>query len=285
MKTTKIKTYTEAVQRGDYELYEGNLSGKYDNVRTYWEDQLTRFVLRPFLSKIVSDKQATKKRSRILDMGCGAGQGYELITKIDKHDIDLRLHHDRVLPEDDIEVFLGMDLNEAMVEKGNETFKDKPNIKFILGDLRDGLGAVRDEQPFDIYFSSYASLSHLKRHDLLNLLVDICNHGNNDSLIFMDFLGRYSIEWPNYWDAKTEEEKIRDYSMSYLYNGNGQDAEVEHFPVRYWTGAEVEDLVRELVMETKIHVDILAKSDRSILVGRTPIQENITPNSPPSGEL
>ncbi|XTZ20605.1 MAG: hypothetical protein ACQZ3M_03970 [cyanobacterium endosymbiont of Rhopalodia fuxianensis] len=36
-----FKTYTQAVQEEKYDLYIGNLFGKYDNVYIYWEDQLT----------------------------------------------------------------------------------------------------------------------------------------------------------------------------------------------------------------------------------------------------
>ena len=264
----KIRTYTDAVKRGDYELYSGNLYGKYDNIRTFWEDQLTRFVIRPFLSKLVSKKQEQNKKLRILDMGCGSGQGYELITRIDKKGIDLGLHHDRILPEEEIEVYLGIDLNKEMVNKGNEIFANKPFVQFKQADLCEGLAAVKDENPFDIYFSSYGSLSHLSRTHLQELLINICKHGENGSLILLDLLGRYSIEWPCYWNAETEDEKVNDYSMSYLYLGSNNDHEVEHFPCRYWTGAEVEMLVADIKQEANVQIEILKKLDRSILVGR-----------------
>lgn len=264
----KIKTYAEAVQRGDYNQYSGNIFGKHDNVRTYWEDQLTRFVLRPFLSELVTNRLSQGKKLRILDLGCGTGQGYELITKIDKRDLDLGLQHDRVLPEEEIEVYLGLDLCQEMVDKGNEIFKDNAHINFKQADLREGLDAVKEEKPFDIYFSSYASMSHLDKHHLVQLLKDICNHSSNESLIILDFLGRYSIEWPDYWNVETEAEKIRDYSMSYLYFESEGNAEIEHFPVRFWTGDEVEYLVEEIFLETKIQIELLKKFDRSILIGR-----------------
>ncbi|MFQ5685468.1 MAG: class I SAM-dependent methyltransferase [Candidatus Scalindua sp.] len=268
MQSKETRTYTEAVERGDYDRYMGNLFGKHDNVRTYWEDQLTRFVLRPFLSKLVTHRQKQGKKLRILDLGCGTGQGYELVTKIDKRDLDLGLQYDRVLPEDEIEIYIGLDLCQEMVDKGNEIFEYKPNVKLRQADLRENLDAVKEEEPFDIYFSSYASLSHLDKPHLVQLLKSICNHSSNGSLIILDFLGRYSVEWPDYWKVKTEAEKICDYSMSYLYSELNQDIEVEHFPLRFWTGDEVEDLVEEIFLETKIQIEILKKYDRSILTGR-----------------
>ncbi|MGP0128494.1 MAG: hypothetical protein ACTMUB_04265 [cyanobacterium endosymbiont of Rhopalodia musculus] len=77
-----FKTYTQAVQEGKYDLYVGNLFGKYDNVRTYWEDQLTRIVLRPFLSDLVDNRRKNNQGIRIVDLGCGAGQGYDILTKM-----------------------------------------------------------------------------------------------------------------------------------------------------------------------------------------------------------
>jgi len=281
MQSKKTRTYTEAVKRGDYDLYTGNIFGKHDNVRTYWEDQLTRSVLRPFLSKLVTHRQNQGKKLRILDLGCGTGQGYELVTKIEKRDLDLGLQHDRVLPEDEIECYLGLDLCQEMVDKGNEIFEYKPNVKLRRADLREHLDAVKEEKPFDIYFSSYASLSHLNKPHLVQLLKDICSHSSNGSLIILDFLGRYSIEWPDYWNVKTEAEKIRDYSMSYLYSELNQDVEVEHFPVRFWTGEEVENLVEELIMETKAQVEILKKYDRSILTGRHTDTQQYNPKLKP----
>ena len=268
MISKKIKTYADAVQRGDYNLYSGNLFGKHDNVRMCWEDQLTRFVLRPYLANLVSQRQSLRKKLRILDLGSGTGQGYELVTKIDKRSLDLGLQHDRVLPEDEIETYLGLDLSKSMVDKGNEIFKDKKNVNFIQADFGEGLSAVRDEEPFDLYFSSYASLSHIEKSRLVQLLIDICNHSNNGSLVVLDFLGRYSIEWPDYWNVETDAEKTRDYSMSYLYTESEKDVEIEHFPVRFWTGDGVKKLVEELFLETKAQVEILKMFDRSIMVGR-----------------
>ncbi len=264
----KIKTYTEAVARGDYDLGACNLYGKHDNVRTFWEDQLTRFVLRPFLTKLVEDRKARGEKTRIIDLGSGSGQGYELLTRIDKRDLDLGLLHDRALPIDEIESYLGLDISQPMVDKGNEIFRDEDNMRFIQGDLTNGLDSARDEKPFDLYFSSYGSFSHLSKESLQNLLTDICEHGNNESLVVLDLIGRYSIEWPQYWNAETEEEKVRDYSMNYLHLGLDYEVETEHFPIRFWTGFELDKLMLDINKDTKGQIEIVKKLDRSILVGR-----------------
>ena len=172
MRSVGEKTYTQAVREGKYDLYVGNLFGKYDNVRTYWEDQLTRIALRPFLSHLVESKREAGQRLRIVDLGCGAGQGYQILTKIDRRDLDLGLQQQRVLPEDEIATYLGVDISQAMVEKGQVLFADKPLVQFAQTDLREGLGRVKQKEPsFDIYFSSYGSFSHLARQDLVRLLI------------------------------------------------------------------------------------------------------------------
>jgi SAM-dependent methyltransferase len=265
--TVAEKNYKEAVTRGDYDLYVGNLFGKYDNVRIYWEDQLTRFTVRPFLSDLVSRKQITHERVRIVDLGCGAGQGYEILTKINKKDLDLGLHHDRVLPENELE-YLGLDISQAMVDKGNAIYEEEPPVRFIQGDLNDGLAAIKEESPFDMYFSSYGSLSHLDIEALERLLTDICTHSRDGSLVVLDLLGRYSIEWPGYWDAKSDVDKFRDYSMSYLNSEFALEQEIDHFPLRFWTGEEVEALVGGLRSKTGTGIEVSKKFDRSLMVGR-----------------
>lgn len=270
MQSVGEETYTQAVREGKYDLYVGNLFGKYDNVRTYWEDRLTRIALRPFLLELVEECRKQSRRVRIVDLGCGAGQGYEIITKIDRRDLDLGLQYQRVLPQEEIELYLGLDISAAMVEKGQTIFENEPSVKFACADLRQGLGSLKtDRDPFDIYFSAYGSLSHLARADLVTLLKDICAHGRNGSLIVLDLLGRYSIEWPDFWEAKSESEKVREYTMSYLYSpGAREKIEIDKFPLRFWSGTEVKELAIELTAATGVNVEVLKLMDRSLLVGR-----------------
>lgn len=269
MQSVGEQTYTQAVREGKYDLYVGNLFGKYDNVRTYWEDQLTRIALRPCLTHLVDRKREAGQKVRICDLGCGAGQGYQILTKIDRRDLDLGLQHQRVLNEDEISTYLGLDISQAMVEKGSVLFANKPQLQFAQADLREGLGKIKQEQPFDIYFSSYGSLSHLGRQDLVKLLTDVCEHGHDGSLIVLDLIGRYSIEWPDFWSAESESEKVRQYTMSYLYSETArQEIDIESFPLRFWAGSEVNQLADELAAATGTGLEIVNMMDRSILVGR-----------------
>lgn len=276
------RTYEQAVRHGAYDLHLGNLFGKHDNVRSYWEDQLTRIVLRPYLSELVLAKKRAGHKLRIVDLGCGAGQGYEILTHINKHELDLRLQHDHVLSEKDIELYHGVDLSKAMVSKGNEMYASKSHVRFQRGDLREGLGRLKEEPAYDIYFSSYGSFSHLTRAELANLIGEICEHGRDGSLVVLDVLGRYSIEWPEYWSAETEDEKVRDYSMSYLYTEFDVDQEIEHFPVRFWTGEEINELAEEISDSSRSGaLELLRRFDRSIFVGRHTDTGEYNPNLKP----
>lgn len=268
MQSVGEQTYTQAVREGKYDLYVGNLFGKYDNVRTYWEDQLTRIALRPFLRELV--EQHKDRGLRIVDLGCGAGQGYQILTKIDRRDLDLGLQHQRVLPKEKIDLYLGLDISQAMVEKGQILFEKESQVEFARADLREGFGKFKTEQePFDIYFSSYGSLSHLGRQDLVGLLQDICQHSGKESLVVLDLLGRYSIEWPDFWGATSESEKVREYTMSYLYSPETrQKIDCETFPLRFWGGTEIKELADELTTATGVGVEVIKLMDRSLLVGR-----------------
>lgn len=281
------ETYTRAVEAGNYDLNKGKLFGKYDSVRTFWEDRLTGISIRPFLSRLVADRARQNRGLRILDFGCGSGEGYKILTQIDRTDLDLGLQHARVLPEENLELYLGVDLSEAMVNKGRELFSDRTQARFVCGNLSSGLGAIKDdEKPFDLYYSSYGSLSHLKRSDLVKLLLDVCDHTEKESLVVLDLIGRYSIEWPGYWGAQLEEEKVRNYSMSYLYSEEDRaNTKMERFPLRFWAGNEISVLANELQAGSGRRVEVLKTMDRSILVGRHTDTKEYNPNLPPVRQL
>lgn len=268
-KNTGTKTYSETVLGGYYDKYIGGLFGKFDNVRVYWEDQITKHTLRPYLKRYLAAVQ-DRRKVRILDLGCGSGQGYEQLSKIGKRDISLDLKDSFILPAERISLYFGVDISEEMLEKGRENYADKREMVFRKMDLRNGLDErVVGKRPYDIYFSSYAALSHLDYGRVRKLVSDIAEHSAPHALLVLDFLGRYSIEWPRYWDAKSEDQKMREYSMSYLYtNGALSEEEPEKFTLRFWTGDEIAGLCEEVRKESGISVRPLEVFDRSVFVGR-----------------
>ena len=73
--------YYEAVRTGQYEKPTG-LMGKYDNVRRYWEDEVTQLFLRPYLESLIAEKKEKNGLVRILDLGCGSADGYDFLTRV-----------------------------------------------------------------------------------------------------------------------------------------------------------------------------------------------------------
>lgn len=263
------RTYADTVARGFYGKNVGGLFGKYDNVRAHWEDAMTRVALRPFVRERVERCVREGRGVRILDLGCGAGQGYEHLIRIDSRDLDLADEHRYVLRPEQIELYLGLDLSDAMVEQGRQNYAGMPSVKFSVADLREGLADARSKAPFDIYFSSYGALSHLDAASLRRCLCDIAKHAKPGAVVVLDLLGRFSPEWPSYWNAKTEDEKVRPYSMSYLYAPNERrSGAVETFPIRFWTGEEIRDLARGVSEACSVDVRVGELLDRSIFVGR-----------------
>jgi SAM-dependent methyltransferase len=265
--TEAFWTYSDTVARGLYDRPVGGLRGKYDNVRTYWEDRITRLTMGPFVAECAGRARLQGRKVRILDLGSGAGQAYGLLTHIDERGLNVDDAPRFVLPDHEIDLYLGVDLSMAMVEQGRRNYADVASVRFEQADLRDGLAAVASEPPFDIYVSSYGSLSHLDASGLARCLTDVLRHAPSGAVVVLDLVGRYSPEWPGYWQAATDADHVRPYSMSYLYE-EGQHDEVERFPLRFWTGEEIRDLCVQLTGGTGITVEPVAIVDRSIFVGR-----------------
>ncbi len=171
-----IRTYSNTVARGLYDRSIGGLRGKHDNVRIHWEDRITRLTVGPFAGEADRIARSQGRKVRVLDLGCGAGQGYELLTRIDEQGLNVEDAPRFVLPADRIGLFLGVDLSEAMVEQGRRNYAEHPGVRFEQADLREGLAAVASEPAFDIYTSSYGSLSHLDGAGLAYCLRDVVRH-------------------------------------------------------------------------------------------------------------
>ncbi len=262
-------TYSETVARGLYEKDHGGLFGKHDNVRTYWEDELTRIALRPYVRERAVSCAASGRRLRVVDLGCGSGQGYELLTRIRQRDLSLEDAQRYVLTPEQFELYLGLDLSDVMVEQGRHNYRKVPHVAFRRADLREGLGPVARERPFDIYFSSYGSLSHLGTNELRTCLRGIARHAAPGALIVMDLIGRFSPEWPGYWHLADEAEKVQPYSMSYLFaDEERRTGNVQKFPLRFWSGDEVRVVCDEVSADTGVDLDVVEILDRSIFVGR-----------------
>jgi hypothetical protein len=67
-----------AAQQGFYGLERGGLTGKKDYVRKYWEDIAIKLTVRNSIEKLLTKRNDI----RVIDLGCGSGEGFELLTRI-----------------------------------------------------------------------------------------------------------------------------------------------------------------------------------------------------------
>lgn len=276
------RTYEMVVSDGFYTRDTSRLQGKYDNVRRYWEDQITRYALHGFVVPLVARKRRELSRIRVLDLGAGAGEGYKLLTSLKRHAEDLGSTEVQVLPSDILSSYKGVDVSEAMVEQGREMYAHDPKVEFAIVDLAEGLGPVKIDLPYDIYFSSYGSLCHLRDEQLRGLIEDIYDHFDGSCIFMADLIGRYSFEWQCHWDSPTDETNMRQYSMSYLYPEEMLDKlEVERFPLRYWGADEFDAFVREIIERKGGRVAQAGLRDRSVLVGRHMNTAEFNPQAKP----
>ncbi len=257
----KTEFYETAVGLGFYGRDKSGLSGKKDNVRKYWEDISIKLLIRSHIEKIIS----RKGKIRIVDLGSGSGEGIELLTHIPMDNSNNICDKDFLLTINDIEYFCGLDISPSMIEQGKINYKKHSNIDFIQSDLSKGF-QLKNNPPFDLYFSSYSSLSHLSYEELLFLSEEIFSHIENYGLIIYDLFGRYSPEWPIHWNKTCHE--MLPYNMAYLLPRKAWNTnKVENFNCTYWSFDEFENLINIIASKTNKKIKIQS-FDRSIFVGR-----------------
>jgi len=258
----KTEFYEAAVRQGFYGLEAGGLFGKKDNVRKYWEDLFIKLCLREVVASLLERKGTI----RIVDLGCGSGEGFELLTHIPVSHEVAALDQNFLLSADQIALYAGLDISPAMVEQGRRNYGDRPNVQFSQADLAEGF-PLRAEEPFDLYFSSYSSLSHLTAADLATLTRQMMSHAQGAAYLVYDMFGRFSPEWPAYW-SRTCEEPLP-YNMAYLLPEDQRTADrLETFPVTYWAAEELEGILQAAAENVRKRACVRAMKDRSILVGR-----------------
>lgn len=264
------RNYESAVASGFYQRDGGGLHGKFDNVRRYWEDQISRYALHDFVGPAVEQKRRELARLRVLDLGAGSGEGYEILTSLKKQGASLASKEVDVLPADMLGSYFGLDISPAMVSQGQKIYEGDPKVEFAVADLSQGLGVAAQNSPYQIYFSSYGSLSHLRDDELACLIGDICEHFEDRSIFIADVVGRYSFEWQCYWgEPGNDENNMRQYSMSYLYPPEMVDKiEVQRFPLRYWGADEFDHFVASVARDKGVEISKKQIWDRSVLVGR-----------------
>ena len=281
---TQMGAYSEAVTSGLYAKQSG-LVGKYDNVRRYWEDEITRLFLHPHLQRLIKRKMARMQRLRIMDLGCGSADGYELLTGVRNRDADLRDVEVALLTPGMLGLYKGIELNEDLIDQARSIYGDDAKLFFQQADFHQGLPISENERPYDLYFASYGTCSHHNEDEtLIRLLVDIAERVEEHCLIVCDWLGRYSYAWQSLWTNDLSENLNMDYVVSYIYEAEEREQrrdELDHLFLRLMSRREAEEMIAEAGRRAGVEIKPLEFFDRSVFTGRHMDTAEYNPHAQP----
>ena len=275
----EIDAYNEALKSGQYQKPSG-LLGKYDNVRRFWEDEQLGIYLRPYLEVLVARKKERGEKLRVLDMGCGSGDGFELLTSIKCSQSPLSAHNTAVLQPDILELYQGVDINEGLLNQAQAIYGDSQDIVFVRSDLN--AFELSSEPPYDLYVANYGTLSHNTDEQTVELLSNIAQHSRDGAVILIDWLGRFSYEWQTLWTLDFNRNQWLDYAISYIYSGdNGKQQELMYFPLRLMGRSEAFQVYRRARKKAGGTIALRKLADRSSFVGRHMDTAQYTPHCQP----
>ncbi len=262
----EIDAYNEALQSGLYQKSTG-LLGKYDNVRRFWEDEEFGLYLEPYLKRLVARKKERSERLRVLDLGCGSGDGFELVTNINGGKALLSEHNTKVIEPDMLGFYKGVEINKGLLGQAQAIYNDRENMVFVQLDFNDC--DFSGEEPYDLYMANYGALSHNSDEHTVELLSNIVKYSKDGAIIIIDWLGRYSYEWQTLWTKDFESNQWIDYVISYICSNSGkEEQELTCFPLRIMGCQEVQSLYRQVKSEAGGGIVLHKLADRSSFVGR-----------------
>ncbi|MCW3490972.1 class I SAM-dependent methyltransferase [Dethiobacter alkaliphilus] len=259
------KAYSQAASSGLYAKPTG-LRGKYDNVRRFWEDEATRLFFRPYLQELMEHNP--QKKVRILDIGCGCGDGFDLLCGIRQSSVELSQAAPYLLPQERIEEYRGLDINPQLLEQGACQYANNGKVGFSRVDFLQGLG-LKEQKPYDIFLANYGTLSHCSDEEVVRLLCEIARESHDGALFIGDWLGSFCYEWQNLWQEDDEEEQYIDYKISYIYEPEKrQELQLDSFPLRLMNEKSLRKLVAQVNKVSSDGIVIRKIFDRSLFVGR-----------------
>jgi SAM-dependent methyltransferase len=268
MKPKGDAAYTQAVSSGRYAFDTGML-GKYDNVRRYWEDEITRIFIAPFIQALEARRRRENAHMRLLDLGCGSGDGFETLMNMKRLGPANGGSEALVIDSSRLGAYKGIDVNESLLEQARTRFARNEKIAFKQADLSKGLPFDSQEAPYDIYFTSFGTMSHFHNDEAVRLVSDIARHASDGALIVADWLGRYSYEWQQLWNTNISREQWMDYRISYIYPEEQRNSmDIAILPLRLVCRQEIESMISEAREKTGIQIAPKKIFDRSVLVGR-----------------
>ena len=279
----EIDAYNEALKSGQYQK-PGGLLGKYDNVRRFWEDEQLGLYLSPYLEQLATQKEKRAEKFRVLDIGCGGGDGLEFLTSINASKSLISECSIKIIEPDMLESFKGVDINEGLLKQAQDTYGDRQNMSFVRSDFNDfDFGA---EKPYDLYLANYGTLSHNTDEQTIEMLSNIVSHGKNGAFIIIDWLGRFSYEWQTLWTTDFKNNQWMDYVISYINPGNGaKQPKLTSFPLRIMGRKEVFHIYHQVKAKTGGNIVLRKLADRSSFVGRHIDTAQYNPHCQPLRQL
>jgi SAM-dependent methyltransferase len=186
---------------------------------------------------------------RVLDLGCGLGDGLALLTQPHADLAPVASGHRLE--------YVGLDADADMVETA-AAIHDVPGTSFRTGDMRDELPAG----PFDLYLSCGVPYSHLTPDEMVAVLSGIMARiidAGRRAAIVVDVLGRYSIEWTPNWGASRW-----NYAMTFLED----TTERLEQPMTFYDQTALNAAISAAAQRAGVPQAEVSYTDRSILVGR-----------------
>ncbi|MFF5471470.1 class I SAM-dependent methyltransferase [Streptomyces achromogenes] len=237
-------------------------SKRRDPVKRLWEEPVTRGLLSRAL-RYVGPLETT----RILDVGSGAGEGVNFLLAMDEnqswHSAEGRYR------------YCGLDLDESLLDTARVLHRRRPEVSFVHADMREYI----PDEPYDLYFSSGVPYSHLTPRELTDVLSRIftaVRRNRTRSVVVVDVLGRYSIEWADRWDRQRW-----DYTMSFFQGGRKEEAPTPTVPMTFWDAWGLRRVIDEACAQAGQHYEEVSFHDRSIMVGRHTQTREFNPGIPP----
>lgn len=180
-----------------------NTSRPIDN---FWHQPMHQYFLADIFKQTF--KSNKNKSWRILDLGAGTGDTYQLLTSIRNPPNNLSQKPSYLLDYQHIALYLGLESNYDKVSAANEHYNTQKEVRFLKIDLKQGFRLLKDsEPPFDLYYFSGSSASRLSPEDLKNLLANIWEHARKDSLVVLDLLTEEGLRTANFagnaWQINT----------------------------------------------------------------------------------
>ncbi|ABG51035.1 Methyltransferase type 12 [Trichodesmium erythraeum IMS101] len=229
-----------------------------DGVKVEWEEPFSCSV---FKKAIRLSHKIKKDKLKVLDIGSGTGDGYELLKKLFKEYKEISNYQ--------LE-YLGIDISPQMVKAANDLYAKENHVRFKCEDIRHS--NITDF--FDVYLSCGVPYSHLTNDELYQAIKTIVTNVrkyNSRCAVVVDVLGRYSIEWTPKWN-----ETRWDYSMSFFES----EGHAEPTWMSFYSHDDLQNIMQKAADAVGCPVERFQFFDRSIMVGRHTSTGQFNPKLP-----